>query len=330
MAASILRWSRTPRALAGLGLAFLFAGLTAFTVSSRHATAAELTPSEQKLKAMLGDDTPDPLPLWPDKPPRFLDDAPPEEIVEPGRIRRVSRPSISVYRPPKAKAPCRAIIVCPGGGYGSLDWKMHVVYAARVFNPLGMAVIGLKYRLSPPYPVDRVTIQAVTLLDAQRAVRLVRHRAREWNLDPHAIGIAGYSAGANLAMNLAANFDRGDPTAADPIDRESCRPDFAVGLATWHWRERRSPFDFRADGPPVFLVHATNDGIHGGAPIAMPLEIKARLEKLGVPVHMEIFDQGAHGVGNLVPQRVEHGFPPAKWPELLLKWLAGLPAAARD
>ncbi|MFA6545430.1 MAG: alpha/beta hydrolase, partial [Limisphaerales bacterium] len=161
------------------------------------------------------------------------------------------------------------------------------------------------------------------LLDAQRAVRLVRHRAAEWGLDPRKIGVTGYSAGANLAMNLAANFDPGNANATDPVERVSCRPDFAVGLATWHWRRKESPFTFRKDTPPVFLVHATNDGIKGGAPIEMPRAIRADLEKLGVPVRMEIFDEGGHGVGNLIPERVKNGFPPAKWPELLLDWLAG-------
>jgi hypothetical protein len=107
------------------------------------------------------------------------------------------------------------------------------------------------------------------------------------NLDTHKVGVVGYSAGANLAMNLAANFDAGDPDAADPVERLSSRPDFVVGLATWHWRKKESPFHFVKDTPPVFLVHATNDGIGGGAPIELPRAIKTDLENLGVPVHME-------------------------------------------
>ena len=199
-----------------------------------------------------------------------------------------------------------------------------MTYAAQVFNAKGIAVIGLKYRLRPPHRLDNPGIQALTLLDAKRAVRLVRQRAAEWGIDPHKIGVAGYSAGANLTMNLAANFDAGDGKSPDPVERESCRPDFVVGLATWHWRMKTSPFVFHADTPPVFLVHATNDGITGGAPIELPKAIEADLKALHVPVRMLIFDQGAHGVGNLIPQRVQHGFPPAKWPELLLEWLPGV------
>lgn len=268
----------------------------------------------------------DVIPLWPDKPPQFLENAPAEIKEERGSIRNVTVPSITLFLPPADKRTGMTIIVCAGGGYGALDWKTHVEYAADVFNPKGVAIIGLKYRLRPPHKLDNAGIQALTLMDAKRAVRLVRHRAGEWGIDPKQIGIAGYSAGGNLAMNLAANFDSGDSASNDPIERESSRPDFAVGLATWHWRQKKSPFVFKKDTPPVFLVHATNDGINGGAPIEMPKDIESDLKALGVPVHMAIFDQGAHGVGNLIPQRVKHGFPPAKWPELLLEWLKSLPA----
>lgn len=284
----------------------------------------DLTPSEAALKKLLGPDTPDPIPLWGGRPPKFLENASPETVDENGRIKSVSVPTLTAYLPPKGKSTGRAIVVCAGGGYGTLDWRMHVVYASRVFNPMGVAVIGLKYRTRPPHMVDNAGIQEITLVDAKRAIRVVRHRAAEWGLDPHKIGIAGYSAGANLAMNLAANFDGGDPRAEDPVERESSRPDFAVGLATWHWRQKESPFTFRKDTPPVFLVHATNDGIRGGAPIEMPRQIKADLEKLGVSVRMEVFEEGAHGVGNLIPQRVQRGFPPTKWPVLLLEWLESI------
>lgn len=265
-----------------------------------------------------------PVALWPGTPPRFADGAPPETVDAHGRIARVSTPTMTAYLPPAGTNTGMAIVVCPGGGYGGLDWTTHVVYAAQVFNPKGVAVIGLKYRTRPPHGSDNDDIRAIALLDAKRAVRLVRHRAAEWKVDPHRIGIAGYSAGANLAMNLAANFDTGDPKADDPVERESSRPDFAVGLATWHWRKKESPFRFPSNAPPVFLVHATNDGIQGGAPIELPRAIEADLRVLGVPVRLAVFDVGAHGVGNLIPQRVRHGFPPAKWPEMLVEWLGGV------
>jgi len=265
------------------------------------------------------------IPLWPDHPPEFLANAPAEITEARGSIRNVTVPSLNVMPAPPEKRNGMAIIICAGGGYGALDWKTHVLYAAEVFNPMGVTVIGLKYRLRPPHKLDNAGIQRLALMDAQRAVRTVRHRAAEWGIDPHKLGVAGYSAGANLTMNLAAKFDLGDTKSADAIERESSRPDFAVGLATWHWRQKESPFVFRKDTPPVFLVHAINDGIDGGAPIEMPRAIKADLEKLGVPVRMIEFNEGGHGVGNLIPQRVQHGFPPAKWPVLLTDWLKTLP-----
>jgi len=265
------------------------------------------------------------IPLWPDHPPEFLANAPAEITEARGSIRNVTVPSLNVMPAPPEKRNGMAIIICAGGGYGALDWKTHVLYAAEVFNPMGVTVIGLKYRLRPPHKLDNAGIQRLALMDAQRAVRTVRHRAAEWGIDPHKLGVAGYSAGANLTMNLAAKFDLGDAKSADAIERESSRPDFAAGLATWHWRQKESPFVFRKDTPPVFLVHAINDGIDGGAPIEMPRAIKADLEKLGVPVRMIEFNEGGHGVGNLIPQRVQHGFPPAKWPVLLTDWLKTLP-----
>lgn len=271
------------------------------------------------------DKTPQSIPLWLGEPPQFLKNAPAEIVDEHGSVRNVTVPSITIYPAPAEKRNGAAIIICCGGGYGALGWKHGVDDAVPVFHSLGVTVIGLKYRLRPPHKLDNAGIQALTLLDAKRAVRTVRHRSAEWGIDPHKIGVAGYSAGANLTMNLAANFDRGDAKSEDAIERESSRPDFAVGCSTWHWRKKESPFVFPKDAPPVFLVHATNDGIAGGAPIEMPRAIKADLEKLGVPVKMLEFDVGAHGVGNLIPQRVAHGFPPTKWPSLLLAWLAGLP-----
>lgn len=307
------------------GMRRLFLGCGLLLICGSDVRATDLTPSEQDLLRVLGPDTPQPIRLWPDRPPQFLEDAPLETVEPRGSVRMVSVPTISVYLPPPEKSTGRAIIVCPGGGYGALDWKTHVVYAAEAFVPKGVAVVGLKYRLRPPHRVDNAGIQALTLLDAKRTVRLVRSRAAEWRLDPQQIGIAGYSAGGNLAMNLAANFDAGDPQADDPVERQSSRPDFAVGLATWHWRQKESPFRFPMNAPPVFLVHAANDGINGGAPIEMPQAIERDLKALGVPVRMAVFDVGAHGVGNLIPQRVKNGFPPARWPEMLLEWLANLP-----
>jgi endo-1,4-beta-xylanase len=277
------------------------------------------TPAEVELKRQLGDDTPAAILLWPGTPPRFVENAPEETVADNAKIRGVSVPTITPYLPPVGRRNGMAIVICAGGGYGGHDWKTHVVYAAQVFNPMGVAVIGLKYRTRPPHAVTNAEIQAITLLDARRAIRTVRHRAGEWGIDPKKVGIVGYSAGANLALNLAANFEAGD-AAVDPIERLSSRPDFAVGLGMWHWRKPENPFTFKKDSPPVYLVHATTD-----KPVEIASNIVADLKALGVPARLDLFEEGGHGVGNLIPTRVSHGFPGAQWPQRLLDWLATLP-----
>jgi acetyl esterase/lipase len=267
------------------------------------------------------------IPLWKKKLINFKDYVPAETVDENGLIGNVSEPTISVYLPQKNQGTGIALIIFAGGGYEVLDWKTHVIYSRLIFNPKGVAVIGLKYRTRPPYLVSNEGIQAIALQDAKRAIRIIRHRAEEWHLDSTKIGIAGYSAGANLAMNLAANFDSGDVGAIDPIARESCRPDFVIGLATWHWQKKKSPFTFRRDTPPVFLVHATDDNI---APIELPRAIENDLKMLGVPVHMEVFGEGGHGVGDLIPLRINNDFSPAKWPDLFMSWLQGLPSPSEN
>ncbi len=281
---------------------------------------AQFTPAERELMNQLDPGTPEPVLLWSGKPPQFMENAAPEVIKDNQTIQSVSVPTITPYLPPADKRNGMALVVCAGGGYGGHAWKTHVVYAAEVFNPMGIAVIGLKYRTRPPHKLDNAGIQALTLIDAKRAMRFVRHHAAEWGIDPAKVGVAGYSAGANLAMNLAANFDLGDPQANDPIDRLSSRPDFAVGLGTWHWRKPENPFVFKANSPPVFLVHATTD-----KPVEIATNIVADLKKLGVPARLDLFEEGGHGVGNLIPTRVQHDFPGARWPKLLVDWLGTLP-----
>ena len=187
---------------------------TALFILTASLFAAAITPSEEALRQELGEGTPVPVPLWTGQPPKFLPNAAPEMVAENARIRNVSVPTMSVYLPPADKRTGMAVIVCAGGGYGGLDWRTHVHFAAEVFVPKGVAVIGLKYRTRPPHLGDNASIQALTLLDAQRAVRLVRHRAAEWGIDPKKVGVAGYSAGANLAMTIAAALPRPLGTAA--------------------------------------------------------------------------------------------------------------------
>ena len=267
-----------------------------------------------------------PVLLWPNEPPKFAQNAGPEVMEPRHHISNISTPSLSLFLP-KAKNTGMAIIVCPGGAYRVLDWETHVIDTALYFNPLGVAVIGLKYRTSPPNPITKDN-REIPLMDVKRAVRTVRSHAQEWGINPNKIGVMGFSAGANLVMTLAGHFDEGDEKSADPIERLSSRPDFVIGCSTWHWREKVSPFTFSKTTPPVFLVHATNDGVPdkdgkiSGAPIELPQAIQKQLQDLGVPVKLDVYDVGGHGTAHLIPQRVQQNYPSTKWPEHFLQWIA--------
>ena len=129
--------------------------------------------------------------------------------------------SITVHLPPESEATGTAVVICPGGGYGGLVTGPEGQEIARWLNQHGVAGIVLEYRL----PQGR---HQVPLLDAKRAIRTVRHAAARWHLKPDQIGIMGFSAGGHLAATAATLFDLGDPAAIDPIEREGCRPDFAL------------------------------------------------------------------------------------------------------
>src|SRR5262249_55739903 len=140
----------------------------------------------------------------------------------------VTKPTITVYRPPEEKNTGAAMLICPGGGYWNLAWDLEGEEVAAWLNSLGMTGIILKYRV-PPRPRQPVELPAPgALLDAQRAMRLVRSKANEWNLDPNRIGMVGFSAGGHLTTATATTFDEPAYEPLDDVDRESSRPDFAV------------------------------------------------------------------------------------------------------
>lgn len=173
---------------------------------------ATLVPGAELFVAPNGDDASpgtEARPLWPGQAP-----------IGDGTYEKANA-SMTVYLPPPARATRSAIVICPGGGYMRLVLDREGPRIARWLNEHGIAGIVLEYRL----PRGR---SLVPLLDAQRAIRTVRSNAAEWNLDPNRVGILGFSAGGHLASTAATHFDGGDPKADDPVDRVSCRPDFAV------------------------------------------------------------------------------------------------------
>jgi len=149
--------------------------------------------------------------LWPQGAPGAKGDKP------------ADKPTLTVFLPEKPDAARAAVIVCPGGGYAGLCTSYEGADVARWFNSFGVAAMMLEYRHR-----GRGYGHPAPLQDAQRAIRMVRSRAADWNVSPERIGIMGFSAGGHLASTAGTHFDKGNPRAADPIERVGCRPDFLV------------------------------------------------------------------------------------------------------
>jgi acetyl esterase/lipase len=177
-----------------------------FLVAMVAATMASVWPASA---AETAAPAPEKLSLWPGQAP-----------VGDGTF-EARNAAITVHRPSAEKANGAAVVICPGGGYRNLVVGPEGHGIAQWLNGHGIAGIVLEYRLPQGKPF-------VPLLDAQRAIRTVRARAKQWNIDPNHVGIMGFSAGGHLSSTAATHFDGGDPKAADPIERMSCRPDFAV------------------------------------------------------------------------------------------------------
>ncbi len=228
-------------------------------------------------------------------------------------IRNVHNPSIEVHLPPPDRVTGAAILVAPGGGHQQLVWATEGTEIAEWLNGLGIAAFLLKYRLAQT-PGYHYTVQGEALQDTQRALRIVRARAGEWGVDPNRVGILGFSAGGALAALADIRFDRGKPDAADPVDRQSCRPDF-VGLVYAGW----APMDITApkDAAPAFLTSAgSDDAFHAKETV----EFYNSLFQAGVPADLHIYAHGGHG-GGLHSRK---GIPFGTWHLRFQEWLADL------
>jgi acetyl esterase/lipase len=221
-------------------------------------------------------------------------------------------PRLTLWIADEGKSAGAAVIVCPGGGYGALAMDHEGKQIAGYLNGLGISAFVLKYRLGPRYR------HPAPLQDAQRAIRTVRSRAQEFRVDPGRIGIWGFSAGGHLASTAATHFDGGKPEAADPVERVSSRPDFAIlaypviSLTTEyvHKGSRRNLLGETPDPallellsnekqvtketPPTFLFHTNEDT---GVPPENSVLFYLALRKAGVPAEMHIYEKGRHGVG---------------------------------
>lgn len=236
-------------------------------------------------------------------------------------LTNVTRPGIKVYLPPREKNTGTAMIICPGGGYWDLFWDLEGEEVAAWLLSQGMAGIILKYRV-PRRPGDQKGVPAPgPLLDAQRAVSLVRSRAGEWGIDPNRIGMVGFSAGGHLSLATATEFHERRYASIDAVDAVSCRPDFAVLCYSGYLKhpdrdELSDRLHIPQDTPPIFLTHASDDSISHVAHSAMAY---LALQRAGIPAELHIYASGEHDFGVR-----QNGKLPSSWPGLCVAWLRSL------
>ncbi len=251
------------------------------------------------------------------------------------RIKNVQIPSIAVFLPARKSANGQAVIICPGGGYQILAYDWEGTDVAKWLNANGIAAIVLKYRL--PDPLSSKIPHLTPLLDAQRAIRMVRFHADQWNIKKDQIGIMGFSAGGHLASTAGTHFDTGDSTSGDTIEKMGSRPDFMIlvyPVITFSkpFAHQGSATNLLGDSasmqlvnnysnelqvskltPPTFIVHCGDDQ---AVPVENSLVFYAALKKNNIPAELHIYPIGGHGFGLAIGNKWLHS-----WTENCLEWL---------
>jgi acetyl esterase/lipase len=229
----------------------------------------------------------------------------------------VTQPTMTVYSP-KGTNTGIAVVVFPGGGYQCLAMDIEGTEICDWLTSKGVTAVLLKYRV----PVKRQGAYGESppaFEDAQRTVGLVRFHAAECKIDPHKIGVIGFSAGGHLVAAVSTHFDRRSYPAVDAADNASCRPDFAIACYPGHlWNDdiglKLNPnVPVTRNTPPTFLLQAEDDHVDG---VEQSLVYYLGLKQAGVPVEMHLYAQGGHAFGL---RRTE--FPITEWPALVEKWL---------
>jgi acetyl esterase/lipase len=228
---------------------------------------------------------------------------------------------MTVYSP-KGKNTGAAVVVFPGGGYEILAIDLEGTEVCDWLTSKGITCVLLKYRVPAPrsspnwgaFPQSPMALE-----DAQRTVGLVRFRAAEWHIDPHKIGVLGFSAGGHLVAAMSTHFEQRLYPAQDAADKESCRPDFAVAIYPGHLSlddknlELNPAVPVTRQTPPTFLLQNEDDDVDG---VNQSLVYYIALKNAGVPVEMHLYAQGGHAFGL---RRTK--FPVTRWPQLVETWL---------
>jgi acetyl esterase/lipase len=297
----------------------IFALCVLFAIVSKFALADSWQPSAGHTQ----------VPIWPGAVPDALPNPKPESVGPPEgrewwpRANDVSRPTITMYAA-KDRNSGVAMVVFPGGGYQFLAMDLEGTEICDWLTSRGITCVLLKYRVpdSGPtmkngqtyYPKVHTALQ-----DAQRTLGLVRQHAAEWHVDPHKVGVIGFSAGGHLAAAVSTHFAKRTYPPVDAADNLSCRPDFAILLYPGHlWTpgtnlSLRPDIRASADTPPTFLLHAEDDDVDD---VKHSLTYYVALQKAGVSTEMHLYAQGGHAFG-LRPSKL----PIAQWPRLVERWL---------
>ena len=277
------------------------------------------------------------LPLWKADPPNYRETGEvtiwdTSDIV---RVRNVQKPDIAVFLPSKRNATGEAVVICPGGGYGILAYDWEGSDIARWLNSRGIAAFVLKYRL--PGSASNIVPHKSPLMDAQRAMRLVRSNAAKWNLNPGKIGVMGFSAGGHLASTLSTHYDEGDPSASDPVEQVSCRPDFSILVYpvisfTEEFKHSGSrnnllgedadeslvkhysnELQVTEDTPPAILIHSDDDTV---VPVENSIAYYKALRANQVSSELHIYPYGGHGYSLAIGQGHL-----STWPDRVIEWI---------
>ena len=259
-------------------------------------------------------------------------------------VSNVTQPTMAVF-PAQGKNTGAAVVVFPGGGYQMLAIDLEGTDVCDWLAPKGITCVLLKYRVTDvgPYPKSGPYPESpMALEDAQRTLGLVRFHAAEWHIDPHKIGVLGFSAGGHLSVAMSLHFDKRLYAAVDAADRMSCRPDFAVAIYPGHLSRSAAESDARVGAkrfplaprdrlstaddnlgsnpdlhpgsqtPPTFLLQAEDDHVDS---VYDSLAYYISLKKAGVPAEMHLYAQGNHAFGL---RRTK--LPITEWPDLVDRW----------
>jgi acetyl esterase/lipase len=293
------------------------------------------------------------IPIWPGAAPDPQPVAGPEnsegsgqDFLPGGRpaigVNNVTKPTMTVYAP-KENNTGAAVVVFPGGGYQTLAIDLEGSEVCDWLVPKGITCVLLKYRVTDvgPYPKSGPYPESpMALEDAQRTVGLVRFHAAEWHIDPHKIGVLGFSAGGHLAAAISNHFEKRLYSPVDAADQVSCRPDFAVPIypghlslsaAEWDTKQGTTRFPIHppaganrdlglnpdihvtSQTPPTFLLQAEDDHVDN---VNDSLAYYIALNNAGVPVELHLYAQGGHAFGLRCTK-----FPITAWPQLVETWL---------